>query len=269
MRLALTGLLFLGLLSAACSVSEVVTEPPPDDEPTLLEPPSPSRRPPPPSEPPKPLAPPPAVDDGSFAEVVYVLMRDRKFDLWFCTGTLVAKDRVVTAAHCLDPRMFIAYEIVAPLAPSRPSVSASNPTLFGGDFELVENPDIGFLTLDTPITLPRYAQLTDVVARVESGEALTAAAMVRTKEEPEAPLAMSQHLPLTSTVQLGYVYGFGTPYFSKGGDSGAGLFLVEDGEPTHKLVGVARQPEPDRDLDHFTRIGAPFLDWYDAVSPNL
>lgn len=265
MRLALTGLVLLaGLSSAACSASEAVTEPP-VDEPTPFEP-APPSPPPPAPEARKPLAPPPPdVSDETFAEVVYVLMRDRKFDLWFCTGTLVAKDRVVTAAHCLDPQMFVAYEVVAPLAPSRPSVSASDPRLFGGDFELVENPDIGFLTLDTPIALPTYAQLTDVVARVESGEALTAAAMVRTKEEPEAPLALSQHLPLTSTVHLGYAYGFGTPYFSKGGDSGAGLFLVEDGKPTHKLIGVARQPEPDRDLDHFTRIGAPFLDWYHAA----
>ncbi|MDF2696485.1 MAG: hypothetical protein K0S65_4868 [Labilithrix sp.] len=88
--------------------------------------------------------------------------------------------------------------------------------------------------------------------------------MVRTKEEPEAPLHMSPQLPLSSTTELGYVYGFGTPYFSNGGDSGAGLFLVENGKPTHKLIAVARQPEPDRDLDHFTRIGAPFLDWYTA-----
>jgi hypothetical protein len=28
------------------------------------------------------------------------------------------------------------------------------------------------------------------------------------------------------------------------------------------LIGVARQPEPDRNLDHFTRIDAAFLAWY-------
>ena len=67
-------------------------------------------------------------------------------------------------------------------------------------------------------------------------------------------------------MSLGYEYGYGTPYFSKGGDSGAGLFLVEEGKLTLKLIGVARQPESDRDLDHFTRIGAPFLEWYAANS---
>jgi len=265
MRLALPALALVGCLTtAACSVSEVETVPRPQSDSVQLE--EPSTPPPPPEQPRKPptvATPEPSKGDDTFAEVVYVLMRDRDFDLWFCTGTLVAKDRVVTAAHCLD-KMFVSYEIIAPLAPSRPSVSASDPKVFGGDFELVENPDIGILTLDTPIMLSTYAQLTDVVARVEAGEALSAAAMVRTKEEPEAPLAMTQHLPLSSTVALGYAYGFGTPYFSNGGDSGAGLFLVEKGKPTHKLIAVARQPEPDRDLDHFTRIGAPFLEWYDA-----
>jgi hypothetical protein len=201
-------------------------------------------------------------ENDTFAEVVYVFMRDSEFDLWFCTGTLIAKDRVLTAAHCLDPSMFRSYQVVAPLAPNEPRVVARQPKSFGGDFELPENPDIGFLTLDDPIELPQYAELTDVVSRVEGGEALTAAAMVRTAEKPEAPLHMSPQLPLSSTTHLGYAYGFGTPYFSNGGDSGAGLFLVENGKPTHKLIGVARQPEPDRDLDHFTRIGAPFLDWY-------
>lgn len=263
MRLALSVLALVGCLStAACSASDVETEPRTQSDSVLPEEPTP----PPPEPKRKPtVAPPePSAEDGTFAEVVYVLMRDRHYDLWFCTGTLVAKDRVVTAAHCLDPQMFISYEIIAPLAPSRPSVSASDPKAFGGDFELVENPDIGVLTLDTPIVLSTYATLTDVVARVEAGEELFAAAMVRTSETPKAPLAMSQHLPLSSTVALGYAHGFGTPYFSHGGDSGAGLFLVEDGEPTHKLIAVARQPEPDRDLDHFTRIDASFLEWYEA-----
>ena len=69
-------------------------------------------------------------------------------------------------------------------------------------------------------------------------------------------------MPVTSTVQYGYEHGFGTPMFSKGGDSGAGLFLVENGQRTRKLIGVARQPEPERDLDHFTRIDPAFLAWY-------
>ena len=269
MRLPLPALALVGCLTtAACTVSEVETVPRPQSDSVLPEEPS-TPPPPPPPEPKKPPAvatpdPEPSKGDDTFAEVVYVFMRDRHFDLWFCTGTLVAKDRVVTAAHCLDQRMFVSYEIIAPLAPSRPSVSASDPRVFGGDFEVVENPDIGILTLDTPIMLSTYAQLTDVVARVEAGEELSAAAMVRTREQPEAPLAMTEHLPLSSTVALGYAHGFGTPYFSNGGDSGAGLFLVENGKPTHKLIAVARQPEPDRDLDHFTRIGAPFLEWYDA-----
>ncbi len=271
MRLALvaSGLVGLvGLVSlSACSVTNVEPPTPDEPEPAFIPPPAP----PPADDDRKPFAQPkpepepePEVAEETFAEVVYVFMRDSDQDLWFCTGTLVAKDKVVTASHCLDPKMFQSYQIVAPLAPGKPRVSASKPKIFGGDPEVVENPDIGFLTLDTPITLPRYAQLTDVVSRVEAGEELAGVAVVRTAEKPEAPLAMSQHLPLSSTVALGYVHGFGTPYFSNGGDSGAGLFLVENGKPTHKLIAVARQPEPDRDLDHFTRIGSDFLAWYAA-----
>ena len=270
MRLLLTALGLIGVVSlSACTVTRTETMPPPEEERTVLPPPSSST---PPGTNRQPFAQPdpkPPVDENTFAEVVYVLMRDHEHDLWFCTGTLVAENKVVTAAHCLDPKQFVSYEIVAPLAPGEPRVRASKPKMFGGDPEIVANPDIGFLTLDTPVDLPRYAQLTDVVAQVEGGEQLTGVAVVRTAEEPEAPLAMSQYLALSSTVQLGYEHGFGTPYFSNGGDSGAGLFLVENGKPTHKLIAVARQPEPDRDLDHFTRIGPAFLDWYaENNAPN-
>jgi hypothetical protein len=205
----------------------------------------------------------PEVSVDDFAEVVYVFMEDRLAGGWFCTGTLVAKDRIVTAAHCLDPEKFVHYEIVAPLAPGKPEVQGKNPRVFGGSFEDVANPDIGVLELEEPVMLPRYAELTDVVTRVENGEKLQAAAVVRIEREPEAPLSITDAMPLSSAVSLGYEQGYSTPYFSKGGDSGAGLFLVENGKPTHKLVGVARQPEPDRNLDHFTRIGAAFEQWYE------
>jgi len=59
-----------------------------------------------------------------------------------------------------------------------------------------------------------------------------------------------------ASTSLSFEHGFATPLFTKGGDSGAGLFLVENGQITHQLIGVARQPEPSRSLDHFTRIDA-------------
>lgn len=275
MRLGSSALLLLALLTNACTVTTLEPAPLSEDEPSLLPPPSnpPSQRangPDAPSGPPstpKPASPglAPAAD-APFAEVVLLLMRDKSYKLWFCTGTLVSKDTVITAAHCLEPTKFVSYRVIAPLAPDAPRVSASNPRSFGGHYSMVENPDLGVLTLDTPIELPQYAELTDVVAQVESGATLSAAAIVRTDQVPESPLTQGPVLPLSSTVQYGYLHGFGTPYFSKGGDSGAGLFLVENGKPTHKLVGVARQPEPDRDLDHFTRVDAELLAWYGGLS---
>ncbi len=195
------------------------------------------------------------------AEVVYLFMTARDGGRWFCTATLLSPVKVISAAHCLDPDKFTAYQVVAPRAPGSPSAYASNPRIFGGPFSDVGNPDVGLLTLQTPIQLPVYAKLTDVVARVEGGEAITAGAVVRSAAKLFAPLVESEHVAVSSTVALGYKHGFGTPMFTKGGDSGAGLFLVVGGRLTHDLIGVARQPDPARNMDHFTRIDAAFLAW--------
>lgn len=195
-------------------------------------------------------------------EEVYVLMKDYDGGDWLCTGTLVSKDRVVTAGHCLDSNEFASFLVVAPLAPGKPRVAASNPTPMSDDYDAVENPDIGFLTLDEPIELPAYGELTDVTKDVESGKSLAATAVVRTKEEREAPFHAVDGLKLESTTDLGYEHGFGVGLFSHGGDSGAGVFLVENGHATHKLVGVCRQPDPDTKTDQLTRVDADFIAWF-------
>jgi hypothetical protein len=195
-------------------------------------------------------------------EEVYVLMKDYDGGDWLCTGTLVSKDRVVTAGHCLDSKMFASYLVVAPLAPGKPRVTASNPTPMSDDFEDVENPDIGFLTLDEPIELPAYGILTDVTDQVDKGASLAATAVVRTAEELEAPFHAVDGLTIESTTDEGYEHGFGVKLFSHGGDSGAGMFLVENGHATHKIVGVCRQPDPDTNTDELTRVDGDFLAWF-------
>lgn len=200
-----------------------------------------------------------------FAEVVHVFMRDRQHNGWMCTGTIVSERTVVTAAHCLDPAQFVSFEIVAPNAPKHPRVKGSTPKQFSTEYDDVANPDIGILTLSEPVVLDAYAEITDVSARLEAGENVQAAAVVRVDEIAEAPFQLVDKLDVSSTLDFGYEHGLGTPMFSKGGDSGAGLFLMEDGKPTHKLIGVARQPEPARKLDHFTRFDTAVLEWYAAL----
>jgi hypothetical protein len=206
--------------------------------------------------------------DAQLDEIVYVLIAsfDGTDDGGFCTGTLVAKDIVLTAGHCVDTDRMAGFEVVAPRAPNKPRVTASRVARFDGDYDDPSFPDIGILKLDEPIVLTHYAQMTDMTSRVETAGSVDAMAVVRTDEEPEAPLENSAILKVSSAKGFGYQHGFQTPMFSIGGDSGAGLFLVESGKPTHKLIGVARQPEPDRNIDHFTRIDATIKGWFAVAS---
>jgi hypothetical protein len=259
MRLAFHALLLIGLVGCIDHPDAPVLPPGSDPLPTASNSPQQKKEPSQQDAPPVPAAK-PALE--VLSEVTYVLMKDWDGNEWMCTGTLVSKDIVVTAAHCLDESQFMSWEIVAPLAADQPRVSASSPLRMSDGYEDAAEPDIGFLRLDDPIDLPAYAELTDVSARVEKGEKLTATTIVRTAEEHEAPFKSVDKLTLSSTTQSGYLHGFATQYFSHGGDSGTGLFLVENGEVTHKLVGVARQPEQDAQRDHFTRIDANFLDWF-------
>lgn len=206
------------------------------------------------------VAPAAAPSAEGYAEVVDVYPRDKLGGRWLCTGTLIAKDVVVTAAHCLGDEM-VSWDVSAPLAPGKPKVKAARAASYGGSFEEVANPDIGILRLATPITLARYANVVDVTARVEAGEAIRGAAVVRTSYDATSTFVATDGMNVSSAVQLGYEHGFAVPMFSKGGDSGAGLFLVVDGKPTHDLIGIARQPEPARQVDHFTRVDDGFVAW--------
>lgn len=261
MRPALFSVPLLGLFALAC-IDHPDAPPVPDGSGTFPPASGTPQSPAPPGTPGE-TTPPGAADPKSvLTEVVYVFMDDFEDGHWMCTGTLVAKDRAVTAAHCLDESRFQNWSVVAPLIASKPRVRASGVRSFSSDYDSIENPDIGFLSLEEAITLPSYASLVDVTARIEKGEKVEAVAIVREKEEFEAPFKSVSNLPLKSAVGMGYDHGFSTPIFSHGGDSGAGLFLLENGQVTHKLIAVARQPEPDTKLDHLTRIDAEILDWF-------
>lgn len=261
MRIQALALLFTTSLLAGCSIEARTWST--DDEPTSMPPQETASTPAPPSTATPTVAQPKPANgtEGAFAEVVSVYPRDKYNNRWLCTGTLVAKDIVVTAAHCLDKDM-VSWEVVAPAAAGQPKVKASRPAVFGGTYDEVANPDIGILRLDTPIVVSTYAELTNVTADVDAGAAVNGAAIVRTSYDTMTKWEATPSMPVSSTVEYGYEHGFGVPMFSKGGDSGAGLFLVENGKPTHKLIGVARQPEPARELDHFTRVDADFTTWF-------
>ena len=202
----------------------------------------------------------PAAVDAKLTEVVNVLIDGDGL----CTGTMISKTVVVTAGHCLDETLFKTWDVVAPLA-SPQKIRAAQVKIFDGAFEDVAHPDIGVLILSAPITLPAYAQLTDVTTRVAGNGKVAGAVVVRTYEDSKAPMVVVGGLEVTSGASYGYDFGLVSKFFSEGGDSGAGLYLVENGKHTHALIGVARQPEPERNLDHVTRIDASFIAWVKAL----
>jgi hypothetical protein len=196
----------------------------------------------------------------SHPEVVQIVMPGKDGLIWFCTGALVSSTVVVTAAHCLQSTLFLSWDVIAPTLAAKPRVKGT-PKMYDTGWAQVEKPDVGILRLEKPIELPRYAELTDVTARVDAREAISVATIVRTAELPYAPFKKTGNMPVTSTVPLGYTHGYGVPLYSRGGDSGAGMFLIENGQMTHKLIGVEREPDPANGVDHLTRVDGAFRQW--------
>jgi hypothetical protein len=172
---------------------------------------------------------------------------------------------VVTAAHCLDGNNFGSWDVIAPGADGKKSHGAKA-VMFDNDYEDVAKPDIGVIVLAEPIELPAYAELVDVSGMVKGDATILGATMIRKYIDVDAPLTLLTSLETSSAEKFGYEHGLVTKLFSEAGDSGAGLFLLaEKGRKTHQLIGVARQPEPSRSVDHFTRIDADFINWVKAL----
>jgi hypothetical protein len=208
-------------------------------------------------------APSATTEPGAHAEVVQLVMAGKDGWTWFCTGALVSKSVVVTAAHCLQSALFDSWTAIFPMIESRPRVKGT-PLMYDTKWTDVAHPDLGIVRLASPVALDHYASLTDVTARIAAGEKLSVAAIVRTEERAEATMARTKDLALFSTANRGYTSGYGVPLYSHGGDSGAGMFLVVNGVMTHELVAVEREPDPDTDTDQLSRIDRAFIDWVTA-----
>jgi hypothetical protein len=194
---------------------------------------------------------------SAFPESVQVLMPNGQD---FCTGVLVSSRRVVTAAHCLVyDRSWTEWTVRAPYATGTPQTVGRMVGVLTRDIHDPAQGDVGVLELDAPIALSQYAIPTDIGARADAGERFQAVAVGRAKVERSAALVRSKLLTVRSAKSDGYTTGLATEYYSGGGDSGGGLFLVEDGRPTHKLVGVERNPAPERGVDYFTRVDGALL----------
>jgi hypothetical protein len=189
---------------------------------------------------------------SAFPEAVQILMPNGAD---YCTGVLVKPDVVATAAHCLlHDASWTTWSVRAPFAPGAPSRTGRLFGVLSREYDDPKNGDVGTLRLDLPITLAVYAELRDIGAAADSGRTFRAVAVGRAREARDGALVRSKALTVRSARADGYPTGLRTEYYSFGGDSGGGLFLLDaEGRTTHDVVGFERQPEPPR-LDYFTRV---------------
>jgi hypothetical protein len=175
----------------------------------------------------------------------------------YCTGVLVRPRIVMSAAHCIAGT---GYTIKAPFAAGAPTRKVVKSGVLSRDMASPASRDIGYFVIDRAIDLARYPTLTAIGPQVDGGKTFKGVAVGRKYEARSAPLVRSKILSIKSGKSGGYTNGLRTETYSEGGDSGGPLFLVRDGKITHELVGIERQPEPEKNIDWFTRIDQKSID---------
>jgi hypothetical protein len=89
-----------------------------------------------------PVGAPPNVDPETlpYPEVVYLIMDGKDGWTWFCTAALISSTVAVTAAHCLQSDLFLAWHVKAPTIAGTPTVDVTKVTMYDSAWDQRNTP---------------------------------------------------------------------------------------------------------------------------------